>query len=206
MKYAALLGVGIQKTFDEFAADFVGVLADQGADRRHHAAAVGAEFFHRVHGGFDDAGQRALPAGMRRADHARGGIDEQDRSAIGRGDADRKAFGAGDEGVGARLVARPGSGRHHGVGRMDLVHAEKAIRCDAHLLGHPAAVFRDMGGVIVRAEAAIEAFVNAAGHAALAGEESVAQARNGRQQRRSEGHGVSARRQSPVRRSGPRPR
>jgi hypothetical protein len=36
-----------------------------------------------------------------------------------------------------------------------------------------------MGGVIVRAKAAIEAFVNSAGYAALAGEESVAQAGNG---------------------------
>ena len=105
-----IVGVGIEEAFDEFAADFIGVLADQRTDRRDHAAAVGAEFLHRVDGGFEHAGQRALPAGMRRADHARGGIDEQDRSAIGRGDADRKALGAGDDGVGARL-GRPAMGR-----------------------------------------------------------------------------------------------
>ena len=92
MKNTALLGIGIEEALDEFAADFVGVLADQGADRGDDAAAVGAELFHRVDGGFQDAGQRAFPAGMRRADHARVGIDEQDRSAIGRGDADRDAL------------------------------------------------------------------------------------------------------------------
>ena len=102
MKNTALLGIGIEEAFDEFAADFVGVLADQRADRGDDAAALGAEFFHRVDGGFQHAGQRALPAGMRGADHARGGIDEQDRSAIGRGDADRETLGARDDGVGAR--------------------------------------------------------------------------------------------------------
>ena len=158
MKNTRVLGVGIQEALDEFAADFVGVLADQRADGGDDAAAVGAEFFHRVDGGFQHAGQRALPAGMRGADHARGGIGKQDRAAIGGGDADGDAFGAGDDGVGARpRVALPWSGRHHDVGRMDLVRAEKALGRNAHLLGHPAAVFRDMGGIVVRAEAAIEA-------------------------------------------------
>ena len=122
MKNSGILRVGLDETLDEFAADFVGVLADQGADRGDDAAAFGAEFFHRVDGGFQHAGQRAFPAGMRRADHARARIDEQDRAAIGRGDADREAFGARDDGVGARpRCAVPWSGRHHGVGRMDLV-------------------------------------------------------------------------------------
>ena len=74
---------------------------------------------------------------------------------------------------------------------MDLVHADEALRHDAHLLGHPAAIFRDIGGIVVRTEAAIEALVDSAGYAALAGEEGVAQAGNGREQRRSERHGVS---------------
>src|SRR6202012_2312533 len=59
------------------------------------------------------------------------------------------------------------------------------------LLGHPPAVFRDMGGIVVRPEAAIEAGIDAAGDAALAGEKGVAQARNGREQRRSQRHRVS---------------
>ena len=116
MKNTPLLGIGIQKTFDEFAADLIGVLADQRADRGDDAGAVGAEFLHRVDGGFQHAGQRALPAGMRRADHARAGVGEQDRAAIRGGDADGDAFRACDERVGARLVALPWSGRHHDVG------------------------------------------------------------------------------------------
>ncbi len=55
-----ILGVGVEKTFDEFATHFIGVLADQGADGGDDAAAFGAEFFHGVDGGFHNAGQRAL--------------------------------------------------------------------------------------------------------------------------------------------------
>jgi len=62
---------------------------DQRADGGDHAAPVSAELFHGVDGRFQDAGQRALPARMRRADHARPGVDEQDRPAVGGGDADR---------------------------------------------------------------------------------------------------------------------
>ena len=108
--------VGIQKPLDEFAADFIGVLADQRADGGDDAGAVGAEFLHRVDGGFQHAGQRALPAGVRCADHARARVGEQDRAAIRGGDADGDALRAGDERVGARLVALPWAGRHHDVG------------------------------------------------------------------------------------------
>src|SRR6266481_2230238 len=38
-----VLRIGIHKTLDEFAADFVGVLADQGADGGDHAAAFRSE-------------------------------------------------------------------------------------------------------------------------------------------------------------------
>src|SRR5580700_785363 len=67
---------------------------------------------------------------------------------------------------------------------MDLVHADEMGRRNAHLLGHAAAVFRDMGGIIVRAESTIEAGIDAIRYAAIAGEEGVAQPGNGRQQRR----------------------
>src|SRR6266508_956206 len=75
---------------------------------------------------------------------------------------------------------------------MDLVRAEQALGCDAHLLGHPAAIFRDTGRIVVGAEAAIEALVDSTGHSALAGEEGVAQPGNGCEQRRSERHSVSS--------------
>src|SRR5258705_10137257 len=75
---------------------------------------------------------------------------------------------------------------------MDLVRAEQGLRCNTHLLGHSAAIFRDAGGVVVGAEAAIEALVDSARYPALAGEEGVAQPGNGCEQRRSERHAVSS--------------
>ena len=122
---------------------------------------------------------------MRRANHARGRIDQKNRTAIGRGDADRKPFGARDDGVGLRSRrALPRSGRDHGIRRMHLMHAQEMLGQDADPLRHAAAVLEDVGGIIAGAEPAIEPFVKAAGYAALAGEEGVAQARNGRKQRR----------------------
>src|SRR5690349_24781610 len=75
---------------------------------------------------------------------------------------------------------------------MDLVGAEQALGRNAHLLGHPAAIFRDAGGFVVRAEPAIEALVDSIRNPALAGEECMAQAGNGCEQRRSERHAVSS--------------
>src|SRR5437868_13533224 len=75
---------------------------------------------------------------------------------------------------------------------MDLVRAEQALGRHAHLFGHPPAIFRDTGGIIVGAQPAIEGFVDSTGHPALAGEERVAQPRNGCEQRRSERHAVSS--------------
>ena len=105
-----ILRVSLHESLDEFGAHFIAVLADQGADGGEDAAAFGAEFFHRLDRGLHDAGQRALPSRMNSADHARVWIDQQDRSAIGRGDADGETLGAGDDGVGARpRRAVPGS-------------------------------------------------------------------------------------------------
>src|SRR3982074_3455336 len=75
---------------------------------------------------------------------------------------------------------------------MGLMNAEKMLRRDAHLLRHPPAILRDIGGIVARADAAIQACVNAVGHTAVAGEESGTQAGNGREQRRCQLHGSSA--------------
>src|ERR1700712_4847124 len=74
---------------------------------------------------------------------------------------------------------------------MNLVQAEKSLGCHTDRLRHPAAIFRDMGGIVIRAEATIEAGINALGGAALAAEKAVTQARNGRKERRSRNHGDS---------------
>src|SRR3954471_22629771 len=130
---------------------------------------------------------------MRGADHTRAGIDEKNRSAIGRRDADGERFGAGNDRVGLRpRSAVPRPVRHHDVGRMGLVEGEQALGRNAHPFGHAAAVFRNLAGIVVRSGAAVEAFVNPAGDAAFAGEKGVAQAGNGREQRRTQHHGVSA--------------
>src|ERR1700732_4378705 len=77
-----VLRVLLHKPLDEFIADFIRGLADQRADRSDNAGAFGARLFHGLDRGFDNSSQRALPASMRRADHARVGIDEQKRSAV----------------------------------------------------------------------------------------------------------------------------
>src|SRR3981081_4107343 len=75
---------------------------------------------------------------------------------------------------------------------MGLPDAEEMLRRDAHLLRHPAATFPHLGRIVVGAEAAIETGVDAIGYAAVARKESVAQAGNGREQRRCQLHGSSA--------------
>src|ERR1700687_5882340 len=76
---------------------------------------------------------------------------------------------------------------------MGLMHAEKMLGRHPHLLRHSAAIFRDIGRIVVRADATIEACVNALGHAAGARKKSMTQAGNGREQRGSQPHGSSAR-------------
>ena len=101
---ARVVGVGRQETRDEFRPDLVVRLPDGGAERRHDAGALGAE---RLHGGdrrLDHAGEGAAPAGMRGADHARLGVGQQQRPAVGSGHADGEPRRAGDDGVGARAV------------------------------------------------------------------------------------------------------
>src|SRR5216683_2093218 len=184
-----VVGVGLDEADHEFGADLIALLADQGTDRGDRVFSLGAEFFHGVDGRFQDPGQRAPPAGMRRADHASVRIDQQDRSAIGRGDADRKPLGARDDGVGLRSRrALPRAGRDHRIRRMDLMHVEEILGRNAHLLSHPAAVFADISGIVAGAEPAIEAAIDAIGDAAVAGEEGVAKAWNGREQGRTEHH------------------
>src|SRR4051794_41585351 len=124
-----VLGIGRDEAFNEFGADFIGVLPDQWADRRDDAGSFGAKFEHRLYGGFDNAGQRAFPPRMRRSDHACVRIGKQDRAAVGGGDADGKTFCPCDQRVAARARGVvTGAGYHDGVGRMDLPEAEKMRR------------------------------------------------------------------------------
>ena len=71
---------------------------------------------------------------------------------------------------------------------MGLVQAKEALRRNADMLGHAPAIFRDQDLIVVGAEPAIERGIDAAGDAALAGEEGMAQAGHGREQRRGHRH------------------
>src|SRR5215469_650398 len=59
---------------------------------------------------------------------------------------------------------------------MDLVDGEEAVRLDAERSRHARAILRDASRVVLRAGAAIEACIEAAGYAARACEEGMADA------------------------------
>src|SRR5581483_6712261 len=77
--------------------------------------------------------------------------------------------------VGARRVlARPRRLGDDHVGRVDLIAGHKMSRRDAQRRRHAGAVLAHVLGRVVRAEAAVEALIDALRHAAYAGEEGVA--------------------------------
>src|SRR4051812_30060297 len=73
-------------------------------------------------------------------------------------------------------VQIPWRGRDGDIGRVHLVRGEELRWRNAHRLGHPAAVLGDVGRIVMRAKAAIEAGIDALGDAAVAREEGVADA------------------------------
>ena len=132
------------KARDEFGADLVGFLRDARAERGAMSAALCADPLHGRDGRLDDAGQRAFPAGMRRADDARLCVGEQDHAAVGAGDAERQARRRGHHCVAARpRVGRPVIGDRDRVGRMDLEGHREALGTNAERGGHPGAVLGD---------------------------------------------------------------
>src|SRR5579862_4153823 len=162
---------------DEIGADLVIGLPDHRSDDGADMAALGAEPLHGVDRGLDDTRKRAAPPGMGGADDVGLWVGEEDRPAIGGADADGKRPHAGDDGIGAGpRLGQPGRFRHHHLRRVDLIAGQKPARLDADRGRHAGAVFRDMGAVVVRSDAAIEAGIKAAGYAALAREEAVADA------------------------------
>ena len=66
-----------------------------------------------------------------------------------------------------RDVRRPRRVGDHDMRRVDLVGGEQTVRLDAKRRRHARAIFRDMGGAVARADAAIETGIEAAGDAAL---------------------------------------
>src|SRR3954471_19677051 len=72
---------------------------------------------------------------------------------------------------------------------MNLECGEEMLRRHADRRGHQPAVFVHARRIVLRAEAAVQAAIDAVGDAALAAEKSVTQARSGGQQRRLQHHG-----------------
>ena len=83
---------------------FVASLRNRGPDSRHDPASIRAHQLHRAHGGLQHALFRAAPAGMRRADHARFDIHQQDRGAIGGHNGKRQSLFRGYDRVGDRAA------------------------------------------------------------------------------------------------------
>ena len=172
--------VGLE-ALDEFRTDFVVRLPDHRAGRGDDVVARRRRSFSIARDGrLDHAGERAAPAGMRGADHARAA---RRRTGSVRSPRSRRRSRcpaiARDQRVGARpRVRRPRLLDGHHVRRMDLIGGEEIARARTpSAVGHQRAVLGDMRRRIARADAAVEAFVDAARHAALAREEGVADAR-----------------------------
>ena len=163
------------KTRDEIGADFVIAPPDHRTERRVNPTAVSAKSLHCGDGRLDNAGQRAPPAGMGRADHTGCRIGEKDRAAIGRGYADRKPRGAGDDTVGTRtLLWRPRGLDGDRVWRVDLIGGEETLRFYAKRRRDARSVFSDIGSVVARTDPAIKAGVETTGNTALPRKEAVA--------------------------------
>ena len=149
-----VVGVGLDEALDEFAADFVAVLADQGADRGDDAAARRRRAFPSRRS-WIPARRSARPSSphARRRSRARLGSTNSTgpQSAVVTPSArpSVRVTRASAFGRGPPATASVGD---DDVGRMDLVQAEEALRRDADLLGHAAAVFRDMRRIVVGAE------------------------------------------------------
>ena len=114
---------------------------------------------------------------MGRADDFRLGVGEQHGRAISGENAEGDAARGGRHAVRLRTVLRvPGFGDGDGLARVDLVERQQVLRCHLKVNGDAGAVQFDGGRIVIGAGAAIEAVIDAGGHAAGTGEEAVADA------------------------------
>src|ERR1700722_584570 len=122
------IGLGArQHHVAEVGGDFVGTLADAWANRGDNPLGPGAQSDHRGDRGFDDAGNGASPAGMRRAGDSGARVREQNRCAVGGDNAKRQARTPGDHRVSARSGTRlPGSIDFNNIDPMNLRAANEA--------------------------------------------------------------------------------
>ncbi len=169
---AGVAGIALEEAHGKFRADLVARRTDRRAEHRDDVAAPCAQRLHRVKRRLQHAAEGALPACVGGADHSGVGVGEEDHPAIGAGDADRQAR----RGSGERVHTgpfRPCLGYGQAGRRMNLIGHEQRRR--AEMVGHAAAVLGNRLGVVARADAPVEAGVDAGGDAALSREEGVAE-------------------------------
>ncbi len=170
---AAVVFIFGKKTVQKLWPDFIGFLADAGADDGRGGGACGAKRFHSIKGGFEHASQRAFPACMGRADHAMGGIGEQNGLAICCQHGDGEAGGGGYKRIGFGFVACQHRRDGQGNGGVDLVDCDQGFGGEVEGLGGACAVDGDDLGLIRRPGAAVEPGEDTRGGPALAREEAM---------------------------------
>ena len=179
---ARVAAIGGDELFNQVGADLVVRLADHRPGGRDDAAARGAELFHRRDRASSTPSsaprQPACAAPITRACASANSTGPQSAVEMPMASAGTRVTMASARG---RVVLGPRRLRDHDVGRMDLVGGEEALRRDRERRRHARAVLRDMGRRVVRAGAAVEARIDAVGHAAVAREEGVADAGEGGQ-------------------------
>ena len=171
---ARMLRLLRQDRIAEVRADLVRALPDARTDRRDDRGRAGAEPDHGGNGRLDHTGRRAAPAGMGGADHASLGIGQQDGRAVGGDDAESDIGPDGHHRVGARAAAGGPRCRHlDNIRAVHLHEADEAIRVGADRAGGAGAVLQHRIACVTSRQAAVEAGVGSAGHAALTREEAM---------------------------------
>ena len=169
--------VGGGEAIGESLIDLVTGARDARADRGADVFAPRTQNQHRVDRRIGDAGQCALPPGMRGTDNAGLRIGEQHRRAIGGDDAEYEPRTVGDQRVGMRAgIVAPGLRHGHHLCAVDLIggHERRAGADRSHRAG---AVLRHDGRIVARAQPCVQPSDDAAGHAAAAAQEPVRDAK-----------------------------
>ena len=174
LEVTLVLGIPVDERLPESAIHLVSSWADAGSDTGDGRRWVCSQADHRGDRGFDDAVERAPPAGVGGGDHAGGGIRQEDGRAV------RRQNSEGDPRQVGRQRVRPDrrsrvipvvDGAH--VGTVDLMDGSQIRRIHAENPRHPGSVGRDVVAVVRRTETAVQRSVYAVRDAAPARIEAV---------------------------------
>ena len=161
------------ETIEKFWSDFIGALADRGADDGANITRGGPKRLHGVNGGMQNSVQRAAPPSMGGTDHARFSVGKQHRLAISGQDRQCQPRRCRDQCVRARFVGLWLGEGDHTCG-MNLMYARQMIRRHAHGISHAGAVDGNDIALIGAAKAAVQSCIDTRGRPPPAGKEPVA--------------------------------